>query len=213
MRSLFALVAAVVALFAATGEATAQGPAVTREFLIGRWTDTNDCSDAVDFHADGTFLTTDGARGRWTLQGGRLSFIGNSTVAARVHATSRDAITLTHDDGSVGHSTRCPATPASRRTMPPLPGTIPAALAMSRPFAAPFIHGRWTDDGDCGRVIHFHADGRFTVPGGGGGRWQLNGEQLTFIGDRSVSARARAVGNDRIILIHPDNSIGQSLRC
>ena len=51
------------------------------------------------------------------------------------------------------------------------------------------------------------------MPGGTGGRWQLNREQLTFSAERSVTARARAVGNDRIILIHPDNSIGQSIRC
>lgn len=221
MRRIFGAMAAALILLGAPGGAPAfaqpggaTAPRLTRDFLLGRWTDTNDCSDAVDFNADGSFRTTDGVSGRWRLDGNRLSFIGQRTIVATVGVTGRDGITLTHDDGSVGSSTRCAAPrPAAQRTMPPLPANAAQMLAMSRGFDRPLLLGRWTDDGNCANVVVFHGDGRFTVPGGGGGTWTLVGERLTFIGDRTVGARARAVGNDRILLLHDDGSIGQSLRC
>lgn len=142
-----------------------------------------------------------------------LSFIGTSTVTARIAATSRNAITLTHGDGTVGHSTRCPAAAAARRlTLPPLPANRAAAVAMSRPFDREFLVGEWTDDGNCGSVIRFQPDGTFVIPSGGG-RWRLTGERLSFIGERTITARARAVGRDRIVLIYDDGTLGQSLRC
>jgi hypothetical protein len=215
----FAAFAALAAMFGATGGAAAQPAAplaaafqaiqVTPSFLIGRWTDTGDCSNAVDFLPDGRFVTTAGAAGRWTLSGDRLSFIGQRTITAQIRATSRDAITLTHDDGSVGGSTRCATT---RRAMPVLPSTIAEALRISRPARRDLLIGRWTDEGDCAVAIVFGRDGSFTVPTGNG-RWTLVGERLTFIGQSTVGARVRAVGNDRILLIHDDGRIGQSVRC
>ncbi|HYJ31107.1 MAG TPA: hypothetical protein VEW25_12295 [Allosphingosinicella sp.] len=190
--------------------AAVQGPTVTRDFLIGRWTDTNNCAVAVDFLPDGRFRTTAGAEGRWTLQGGRLSFIGHSTVTATVRATNRDAITLTHGDGTVGASTRCaPRTPAA---MPPLPATAADVLRIGGPVTRNLLFGVWTDNGDCNVTIQFFRDGRFTVPTGNG-RWTLSGDRLSFIGASTVTARVRAVGRDRILLIHQDGTIGQSVRC
>lgn len=185
---------------------------ISRDFLFGRWTDTGNCSDAVDFFADGTFATTAGARGRWDLSGDRIRFIGNSTVSARLRVTGRDSISLTHDDGTVGSSTRCSAQSARRITMPPLPATIAQAISMSRPLTRAQLIGRWTDDGDCGNGIQFLQDGRF-ITNGASGRWTLVGEQLSFIGERTVAARARLVGSNRILLVHPDRSMGQSMRC
>ena len=215
----FAALAAMVALFGATGAAAAPSPAplaaavqgipVTPSFLVGRWTDNGNCNDAVDFHADGRFVTTSGAAGRWTLQGDRLTFIGQRTIGARIQAPSRDAITLTHDDGSVGRSTRCGS---GRRAMPALPATIAEALRISRPANRNLLIGQWTDEGDCAVAIVFAPDGSFTVPTGNG-RWTLVGERLTFIGQSTVGARVRAVGTDRILLIHDDGRIGQSVRC
>lgn len=192
--------------------AAVQGPPVTRDFLLGRWTDTGDCSDAVDFFSDGRFVTTDGAAGRWTLQGNQLSFIGASTVRAQVRATSRNAITLTHADGSVGSSTRCPPPSTRRIAMPPLPATAGEVLRIGGPVTAQHLIGRWTDDGNCGVAIEFLPDGRFTIPNGNG-RWTLAGDQLSFIGNSTVTARVRSVGRDRILLIHGDGRIGQSMRC
>ena len=217
IKKAFAALAALVALSCATQAAaqtaplaaTVQAIQVTPSFLVGRWTDTGDCTNAVDFFADGTFRTTSNATGRWTLQGNRLSFIGDRTIRTTIRATSRDAITLTHDDGAVGGSTRCVTT---RRTMPPLPATIAEALRISRPIRREALIGRWTDEGDCAAVIDFAPNGSFTVPNGSG-TWTLVGERLTFISQTTAGARVRAVGNDRILLIHDDGRIGQSLRC
>jgi hypothetical protein len=202
-----------VAPAAAAAQASAQ-PVVTHAFLLGRWTDTNDCSNSIDFLRDGSFVTSEGGRGRWTLENGRIGFHGSSSRIARIHATDSNNVILTHDDGSVGRSTRCqvPATQA-RRTMPPLPDTIDEALRISRPAAPNLIPGRWTDDGDCANAMTFQNNGTFTLPNGRGGRWTLVNERLSFIGQSTVIARVRAVGNDRIILIHDDRSLGQSIRC
>jgi len=220
MKRMMAFAAATLALALGFGAeaARAQAPAqllaaiqtVDRAFLIGRWTDNGDCSNNVEFFADGRFLTSEGAAGRWTLDGDRLSFIGNSTVTARVSATGPNAITLNHPDGTVGGSSRC--LPSRRIAMPAVPATAEEVLRISRPAARELLLGRWTDSGDCAVGIDFLSDGRFTVPTGNG-RWTLVGEQLSFIGTSTVSARVRAVGNDRILLIHPDGRIGQSMRC
>ncbi|HEX8364218.1 MAG TPA: hypothetical protein VF603_02925 [Allosphingosinicella sp.] len=193
------------------------GPRVDSAFLLGRWTDRGDCvRDWVEFSSDGRFVTNGGAGGTWTLQGDQLTFSGRQTLSARIRATSRNSITLTHPDGSVGSSTRCPQGAAQRTgprvTMPPVPGTAAEVLAMSRPFDRAFLIGRWTDTGDCNLVIQFHANGRFTVPTGTG-TWTLVNEQLSFIGGTTITARARAVGRNRILLIHRDGTIGQSVRC
>lgn len=216
MRSLTFLIAAAALLAPAPSLASFQSEKMVAQagvdaaFLIGRWTDTNDCTNTVDFLRDGRFITSDGVAGRWTLDGDRLTFIGQRTITARVAATGRDSLTLTHDDGSVGASTRC-ATPAPT-AMPALPATVAQALSMTRPIEREMLIGRWTDDGDCGNIIEFFRDGRFVVPTGDG-RWTLNGERLSFIGNTTVNARVRGIGRNRIILIHEDQSIGQSIRC
>lgn len=191
--------------------AAIQSVAVTPAFLIGRWTDDGNCANTVEFLDDGQFVTSDGARGRWSLSNGRITFAGNQTVSARIHATGPTRIILTHDDGTIGESTRC-TPPPPQRTMPPLPATAQAALAMSRPAAREMLLGRWTDNGDCANIVTFFADGRFTVPTGAG-TWTLVGERLTFRGSSIVGARLRSVGQDRILLIHDDGSVGQSVRC
>lgn len=190
--------------------AAVQGVAVTPAFLIGRWTDDGDCANTVEFLGDGQFATSEGARGRWWLSNGRITFQGSQTLSARIHATSPTHIVLTHDDGTIGESSRCTAAP-QQRAMPPLPAT-PQALAMSRPASRQMLIGRWTDTGDCSNIVTFFTDGRFTVPSGAG-TWTLVGERLTFRGSSTVSARARAVGENRIFLIHDDGTIGQSIRC
>ena len=186
---------------------------VTRDFRDGRWSATGNCADNIDFYADGSFVTSGGARGSWVLQGDTLRFIGNSEVSARVHAPDSNSVILTHPDGSIGRSTRCSQPAAQRRSIPPLPASEAEALRISRPSDRSFLIGVWTDTGDCGENIRFNADGTFHISDGSGGRWTLTGERLSFIGTSTVTARARAVGHDRIILIHEDYSIGQSIRC
>ncbi len=80
---------------------------VTTAFLVGRWTDNGDCNNVVEFRTDGTFEAPGGGSGMWALNGDRLTFQGSSTVSARVAAPDANTIMLTHDDGSLGRSTRC----------------------------------------------------------------------------------------------------------
>jgi len=80
---------------------------VTTAFLVGRWTDTGDCTKTIDFRDDGTFVTADGGQGMWVLTGDQLTFQGTSTISAQVSAPNADTIMLRNADGSVGRSTRC----------------------------------------------------------------------------------------------------------
>jgi hypothetical protein len=96
---------------AAAGATPAAAPSdgqVNSAFLIGHWTDNNDCSQAMEFRTDGSFATPDGGEGVWALDGDRLTFQGSSTVSARVQAPDANTITLIHDNGALGRSTRCP---------------------------------------------------------------------------------------------------------
>lgn len=214
-KAALAFAAGLLALQAPLASAAAQPPAAsaipfTANLLHGRWTDNGDCRQWVDFHPDGRFITFQGAEGRWSVAGDRLTFQGRSTVTARVGVIGRDQIRLTHDDGSVGGSTRCPA--PRRLSMPALPPDVPTALSISQPITAAYLVGQWTDDGDCGSVILFQSDGKFNVASGEG-RWTLVGEELTFTSSTSQTVRVRGVGPGRVLLIRPDGSIAQSLRC
>ena len=87
---------------------TAAPGALSRAFLIGRWTDNNDCNNTITFAADGTFTVPGGGSGVWVLDGDRLTFTGNAgTRSARVQAPDANTILLLNDDGSAGRSTRC----------------------------------------------------------------------------------------------------------
>lgn len=97
---------------AAAGGGAGAAPAaftgeVTPAFLVGRWTDTGDCTQTIEFRDDGSFATATGGTGYWTLNGDRLTFQGTSTVSAQIAAPNQDTIMLTHANGSVGRSTRC----------------------------------------------------------------------------------------------------------
>ena len=82
---------------------------VTHAFLVGRWTDNNDCNNTITFAEDGSFTVPGGGEGLWVLDGDRLTFQGAAgSRSARIQAPTADTIMLIHDDGSVGRSTRCP---------------------------------------------------------------------------------------------------------
>jgi hypothetical protein len=87
-------------------QASAAG-ALSPDFLIGRWTDTGDCSAVIEFFPDGTFTVPGGGTGRWSVVGDQLTFRGGSTQTARIAAPDANTIILTHPDGSEGRSTRC----------------------------------------------------------------------------------------------------------
>lgn len=93
----------------ATASTPVSGGPVTAAFLVGRWTDNNDCSNYIEFSSDSSFRTSDGqGQGIWALDGDRLTFQGARTITSRVQAPDANTITLIHADGSLGRSTRCP---------------------------------------------------------------------------------------------------------
>jgi hypothetical protein len=91
--------------------ATSTGPGgirLDRTFMLGRWTDDNNCDKAVAFNQDGTFTNADGASaGLWNLDGNRLTLSGNRTISFQINPIDQNTITVVHDNGSLGRSTRC----------------------------------------------------------------------------------------------------------
>lgn len=187
----------LVWLAALTAPAAAPRTGIARAFLLGRWTDTHDCTATVEFRRDGSFRTTEGAEGLWAIVEDRLIFQGESVVGARIEALDEDTIELAQDDGTHGQSTRCTA----RVDATPIEAT------------RSFLLGMWTDTGDCGDAVEFLADGTFVTSRGAQGLWEIEGDRLTFIGNSTVSAVLQAPDENTILLIHPDESIGRSTRC
>jgi hypothetical protein len=89
-----------------TGTA-ASGIRLDRTFIMGRWTDDGNCEKPTEFSQDGRFITPDGNTGLWNLDGDRLTLTGNRTIGFRVVPLDPNTINIVHDDGSLGHSTRC----------------------------------------------------------------------------------------------------------
>jgi hypothetical protein len=113
LSALFA--AGPCAAFAGNGGAgpaardSARAVALDSAFMVGFWTDSGDCGDALELAGDGRFIVADGGTGRWSLQDDRLTMIGSTTVTVRIVPVDRDSITVVNADGALGHSNRCAA--------------------------------------------------------------------------------------------------------
>jgi hypothetical protein len=117
-----ALLAAMVAPSAAfarfEGDNPAPPPAGARividsAFIVGRWTDDEDCGHAVRFLADGAFVTLEGTSGMWRLDGDRLTLSGSGTITLGLVPLDQDTMEVINPDGTVGRSTRCPGDPGA----------------------------------------------------------------------------------------------------
>ena len=80
---------------------------LSRGFLLGRWTDDSDCTNAIELRQDGTFTTATGAQGLWNLDDDRLTMSGRNTLTIRIVVIDQNRITVINPDGSLGRSTRC----------------------------------------------------------------------------------------------------------
>jgi hypothetical protein len=86
-------------LLALPGCASSPGPEVlSREtgasFLVGKWSGTRDCSDIVEYRADGTYRAGQGFTGRWSLVGDRLTMRAQSEATVSVRVISRNEIEI-----------------------------------------------------------------------------------------------------------------------
>ena len=82
---------------------------IDRNLIVGRWSDNSDCSDAVEFTADGRVVAETGETASWELQGDQLVLTGGNGQQRTIRITSVDqsAIYGLNADGSVETSQRC----------------------------------------------------------------------------------------------------------
>jgi hypothetical protein len=93
--------AAAAAADAAVGDGT-----LSREYLVGRWTEMDDCAEgATEFRADGTFLFPWGDSGRWSLDGDRLTMSSN-TDTLRLRVVDRNTLEISSPSRAY-RSVRC----------------------------------------------------------------------------------------------------------
>jgi hypothetical protein len=82
--------------------------AVDRNFLIGTWSDSGDCSTTVAFTPDGGYATADGTEGLWELSGDRLTLSGEAgATTLTIVPIDRNTMEVIGEDGSHDRSTRC----------------------------------------------------------------------------------------------------------
>lgn len=91
---------------AASGASTGTAPALDRAFLIGRWTDSGDCSNATEFAEGGQFQAA-GGTGLWSLSGDQLTLMGAQRLTMQIVVIDQNTINVVNPNGSVGRSTRC----------------------------------------------------------------------------------------------------------
>ena len=91
----------------ATPASSTGAPALDRAYIVGRWTDNDDCGVAAEFAADGRFFANNGAQGLWNLQGDRLTMTGSTTLTLQIVPIDQDTMNVVNPDGSLGRSTRC----------------------------------------------------------------------------------------------------------
>ena len=81
--------------------------ALDRTYMLGRWTDDDDCDKAIEFTPDGRFIALDGGTGLWNLDGNRLTVTGNSTLVFRISPIDQNTMTVIDGNGALSRSTRC----------------------------------------------------------------------------------------------------------
>jgi len=136
MRAINVLAAGLLALASAVPAAAVAAPAtpgdgaqldarqvrLDRSFMIGVWTDNEDCEQAVDFRGDGTFSTLGGASGIWFLEGDELTLTSENILTVQIVPIDHDTIGIVNPDGSLGRSTRCDV--ATELLLPALDETV-----------------------------------------------------------------------------------------
>jgi len=82
--------------------------AIDASLVVGRWTDTGDCANAVEYTADGRIVAPDGSTGLWQLNGNQLTMTGpNGSRTMQITSIDQSAAYAVNPDGSVEASQRC----------------------------------------------------------------------------------------------------------
>ena len=90
------------------GDVSTQAVAVDRNFIIGTWSNSGDCSTTVAFTADGGYATADGLEGQWSLTGDTLTLSGEAgATSLTIVPIDRNTMEVIGEDGSHDRSTRC----------------------------------------------------------------------------------------------------------
>lgn len=106
--ALFLFALASPAAHAQLASPTPRHVSVDRDFLIGTWSDTGDCTTTVAFTADGGYATADGAEGQWSLSGDTLTLSGEAgATRLTIIPIDRNTMEVVGEDGSHDRSTRC----------------------------------------------------------------------------------------------------------
>jgi len=85
-----------------------QASAIDPALVPGRWTDTGDCADALEYTADGRVIAPDGATGLWRLEGDQLTVTAaGGTQTVRITSLDQSAAYAVSPDGTVQSSQRC----------------------------------------------------------------------------------------------------------
>lgn len=87
--------------------APAPGIRVDAAYMLGTWSDREDCRMAIEFRSDGQFLNPDGSRGTWRLVGDVLTFTATRVITVRLVPRSRNETIVVQADGTLGYSRRC----------------------------------------------------------------------------------------------------------
>lgn len=90
----------------------APGLRVDAAYLVGAWSDREDCGQRIVFRGDGRFVNPDGSSGTWRLNGDALSLTGTRTIVIRLVPRSRNETIVVQANGSLGYSQRCGPAPA-----------------------------------------------------------------------------------------------------
>lgn len=85
---------------------TSASAELSRDYIVGRWTESDDCADAMDFRADGTLHTPMGEGGRWELNGDQLVNVGNPR-ALTVTVIDANTMETSNPEGTRRRVTRC----------------------------------------------------------------------------------------------------------
>ncbi len=92
------------------GAVASYGHPVTREELIGRWTERRDCANQfIEFRENGTFLSNTGGEGRWSLSESAVTISGSGgSFMLLLRGLADGTMEATDANGAVFLETRCP---------------------------------------------------------------------------------------------------------